>query len=40
MTTSAYVASRMSVEITAARPGVRRESLVSSFTETDVSQPQ
>ncbi len=30
----------MSVEITAARPGVRVESLVSSLTETAVSQPQ
>ena len=35
-----YVASRMTVEITAARPGVLAGSLVSSLTETALSQPQ
>jgi hypothetical protein len=38
--TTTYVTSRTTVEMTAARPGVTEESLVSSFAATAESQPQ
>ena len=38
--TTKYITSRRTVEMIAARPGLRVRSAVSSLTETDVSQPQ
>ena len=40
MLITAKMATSISVAMTAARPGVRAESLVSSFTDSAQSQPQ